>query len=67
MTAKQRHHRAKIVIHIRFFLILARINVLIERVVNRSKEKACVPAVEQKLVCPYPSEDIFQAHSPMKL
>lgn len=40
---------------------------LIESAVNRNKEKTRMPAVEQKLICPYRTEDIFQVHSPMKL
>lgn len=40
---------------------------LIESAVNRNKDKICMPAVEQKLICPYQTEDIFQVHSPMKL
>lgn len=40
---------------------------LIESVGNRNKDKTRMPAVEQKLICPYLTEDIFQDHSPMKL
>lgn len=40
---------------------------LIESAVNRNKDKTCMPAGEQKLICPNRTEDIFQVHSPMKL